>query len=145
MRRLLIIVFFLFLSHQIQSQQLYKMSMSVFEVQYDQTYYISDTTVIWGANKDTLCFAFTSNIKCYYPVSQNTLGKKANKKIKRRLNGHKYFKPNHYTSTFILQDRFNEIYSISFVKDKRQGTIAIFISNVVYGTPSYVLCSHYNR
>lgn len=129
------LIFLLLLSTTSYSQVLFRMPMNIREVTFNNQISCNDNVeVIWGFNRDTICFLFNDKSYCYYPATIKSKGKLP-KHINPTLKGTDLYKHRF----FILQDNLDELYSIKIIIHK-DGSILIFITNVIYGYPNYTLC-----
>jgi UDP-2,3-diacylglucosamine pyrophosphatase LpxH len=141
-RVLLTILFLIILFSLCKGQALYRMKMNVLEHEFHgDTFCTRDTAVIWGAKNDTICFLFTGKIRCFYTISDLTWAKERKRELKRYLKSKGYQKRDDSQQIFVLQDRYNEKYSIHFVIDKQTGGLIIFIANIDHGIPNYALAT----
>lgn len=128
-----LVILFLFVSIHLRAQSMYKMDMDVQEIGFnDSKSCTPDTPVIWGIRFDTICFMFTTNHLCFFPIGERIKFESNKKQIIE-----KYIRDNKIT--VLVQDFHNEKYTITMMTDQQTGRMLIFITNIDFGFPSYVL------
>jgi hypothetical protein len=111
--------------------RIYALKMHVLETSEFKRFCTRDTVVVWGTNfGDTTCFMFNGMIKCFYPVSRKVWGRTEDRELIEQASKTK-------RNTYVRQDRLNERYHIKFIPSK--DGLAIFIVNIDFGMPNYVL------
>jgi hypothetical protein len=113
------------------------MPMNVREVTFNkQIKCNTDVEVIWGFNRDTICFLFNDRAYCFYPLTKKSKNKLP-KRIDTSLKGVDLPNNRH----FIVQNHLDEIYLIRIIIPKN-GKILIFVINIIHGYPSYTFGFH---
>lgn len=123
---------------------MFKMRMSVRELGHSGDIVCTqDTTVIWGNKLDTLGFLINGKELYYYTYTSEAWEKLPPAKRQRVAFRYDAYRPRKGERAYLLQDRFNDLYHIRFITID-SGAILIFITNVRYGKPTYLLSSYSN-
>ncbi len=99
-----------------------------------------DIIVIFGAKYDTICFLFNGKIINFYTPSKKAWKPFSRDKKNHLINISRIRKRDEHT--YLLQDRYNELYALRFVTIPEDSGLLIFISNVGYGYPAYLLSTN---
>jgi hypothetical protein len=136
MRVLLTIIFLTVLSIFSSAQIVYKMQMDIqaTETMVGRTC-VEDSIVIWSMYQDTLHIIYLDKYLVYYALSRKEWHN-LDEDVKKKFDNHLYKNTSDDTS-YILRNRWREIYVVRFIVNKKKGVLIIMISEYDGGVPSY--------
>ena len=115
--------------------------MSVREITHSGAIECTDSiSVIFGLKLDTIGFLFNGKIINFYNPTKKAWKPFSKDKRAHLLSISRIKKRDE--RTYLLQDKFNELYAIRFLNIAEDGGVLIFISNVRYGYPAYLLSTN---